>query len=320
MAAGVTAAHSSPLADAAEELYALPLAEFTAARNDRDKRARAEGDPELARQIRLMTKPSAVAWAVNLLVRDPDAELDQFLSLGESLRAAQDNLDRDSIRDLAAQRRTLVSTLARRALGIADRIGHPLSAAATREIEQTLESALADSAAAAAVTSGRLVRALSSVGFDPVDLSDAVAAPDLPPVAGRWEARHSRSGEHPESRDGTARNGTARHGTATAPAKTPKREVEKARREVEDAEGRAEDAAAELDALSRRIDVLARKRETLTAELDALKSTASGLEAELRVLDREASGLGRQRTESSRAAAQAKRAVARAADRLDELT
>lgn len=315
MAAGVTAAHSSPLADAAEELYALPLAEFTAARNDRDKRARAEGDPELARQIRLMTKPSAVAWAVNLLVRDPDAELDQFLSLGESLRAAQENLDRDSIRDLAAQRRTLVSTLARRALGIADRIGHPLSAAATREIEQTLESALADSAAAAAVTSGRLVRALSSVGFDPVDLSDAVAAPDLPPVAGRWEARHSRSGEHPESRDGTARNRTA-----TAPAKTPKREVEKARREVEDAEGRAEDAAAELDALSRRIDVLARKRETLTAELDALKSTASGLEAELRVLDREASGLGRQRTESSRAAAQAKRAVARAADRLDELT
>ncbi|MDQ1552927.1 MAG: hypothetical protein QOK46_5 [Microbacteriaceae bacterium] len=315
MAAGVTAAHSSPLADAAEELYALPLAEFTAARNDRDKRARAEGDPELARQIRLMTKPSAVAWAVNLLVRDPDAELDQFLSLGESLRAARDNLDRDSIRDLAAQRRTLVSTLARRALGIADRIGHPLSAAATREIEQTLESALADSAAAAAVTSGRLVRALSSVGFDPVDLSDAVAAPDLPPVAGRWEARHFRSGDHPESRDGTARVGTA-----LTPAKTPKREVEKARRELEDAEGRAEDAAAELDALSRRIDVLARKRETLTAELDALKSTASGLEAELRVLDREASGLGRQRSESSRAAAQAKRAVARAADRLDELT
>ncbi|MCU1402201.1 MAG: hypothetical protein JWM70_525 [Microbacteriaceae bacterium] len=315
MAAGVTAAHSSPLADAAEELYALPLTEFTAARNDRDKRARAEGDPELARQIRLMTKPSAVAWAVNLLVRDPDAELDQFLSLGESLRAAQDNLDRDSIRDLAAQRRTLVSTLARRALGIADRIGHPLSAAATREIEQTLESALADSAAAAAVTSGRLVRALSSVGFDPVDLSDAVAVPDLAPVAGRWEARHSQSDEHPESRDGTARNGTA-----TAPAKTPKREVEKARRELEDAEGRAEDAAFELDALSRRIDALARKRETLTAELDALKSTASGLEAELRVLDREASGLGRQRTESSRAAAQAKRAVTRAADRLDELT
>lgn len=310
MAAGVTAAHSSPLADAAEELYALPLAEFTAARNDRDKRARAEGDPELARQIRLMTKPSAVAWAVNLLVRDPDAELDQFLSLGESLRAARDNLDRDSIRDLAAQRRTLVSTLARRALGIADRIGHPLSAAATREIEQTLESALADSAAAAAVTSGRLVRALSSVGFDPVDLSDAVAAPDLAPVAGRWEARHSRSDEHPGSRDGKG----------MAPAKTPKREVEKARRELEDAEGRAEDAAAELDALSRRIDVLARKRETLTAELDALKSTASGLEAELRVLDREASGLGRQRSESSRAAAQAKRAVARAADRLDELT
>jgi hypothetical protein len=310
MAAGVTAAHSSPLADAAEDLYALPLAEFTSARNDRDKRARSEGDPELARQIRLLAKPSAVAWAINQLVRDPGAELDQFLSLGESLRAAQDSVDRDSIRDLAAQRRKLVSALARRALGIAERFGHPPSAVATREIEQTLEAALADSAAAAAVTSGRLVRALSSVGFDPVDLAEAVAAPDLAPVAGRATARPSLSGEHPES-PGAA---------GTAPAKTPKRELEKARRELEDAEGRAEDAAAELDALSRRIDALTRKRESLTAELDALKSTASGLEAELRVLDRETSGLGRQHTESSRAAVQANRAATRAADRLDELS
>jgi hypothetical protein len=313
MAARVAAANTSALpnpslADAAEDLYARPLAEFTATRAAREKQARAGGDAELARQIHLLAKPSAVAWAVNQLVRDRDAELDQFLSLGESLRAAQDSLDRDSIRELTAQRRQLVSALTRRAMGIAEGLGHPLSGAATREVEQTLEAALADSAAAAALTSGRLLRALSTVGFDPVDLSAAVALPELAPVRGNAPIRPA--DEHPRTKDAAGK----------ARAKTPKREREKARRELEDAEGRADDAAAELDALTRRLDAIGRKREALTAELDALKSTATGLEAELRVLEREASGLGRQRTESSRASAQAKRAVTRAADRLDELT
>jgi hypothetical protein len=312
MAAGAVAAHN-PLADAAEELYALPLAEFTAARNERDKRARTEGDLEAARQIRLLAKPSAVAWAVNQLVREPGAELGQFLDLGDSLRAAQDSLDRDSIRELTSRRRKVVSALAGRAVAIATGRGHSLSGAAAREIEQTLEAALADAAAADAVTSGRLLRGLSSVGFDPVDLSDAVAVPGLAPVRGgairgTSGGQRSRQDEHPPP------------AAETAPARTPKRELEKARRELEDAAGRAEDAAAELDALTRRMDAIARKRESLTAELDALKSTASGLEAELRVLEREASSLVRQRTESSRAAVQAKRAATRAAGRLDELS
>jgi hypothetical protein len=311
MAAGAVAEHT-PLADAAADLYARPFTEFTAARGARDKQARAEGDLELSRQIRLLTKPSAVAWAINQLVRDPDAELDRFLSLGESLRAAQDSLDREAIRELTTQRRERVSSLAGRAVTVAEKLGHPLSEAATREIERTLEAALADSAAAAAVTSGRLVRSLSSVGFDPVDLSDAVAAPELAPI--HATASEGRQGGHP----GPDATGTA--ATKTAPKKTPKRELEKARRELDDADGRAEDAAAELEALTRRLDTINRKRETLTAKLDALKSTASGLETELRVLDREASGLGRQRTESTRTAAQAKRAAARAADRLDELS
>jgi hypothetical protein len=309
MAAGAVAT-PGPLADAAADLYALPLAEFTSARNERDKRARAEGDVELARQIRLLAKPSAVAWAVNQLVRDPGAELDQFLSLGESLRAAQESLDRDGIRELASRRRKVVSALAGRAGAIAERLGHPLSGAAIREFEQTLEAALADSSAAAAVTSGRLVRALSSVGFDPVDLSDAVAAPDLPPL---HAVAQTRSHDHP------VQDAPRAPAARKAAAKASKRELEKARRELEDAEGRAEDAAAELEALTRRMDAITRKRGSLAAELDALKATASGLEAELRVLDREASGLGRQRTESSRAAAQAKRAVARAVGRLEEL-
>jgi hypothetical protein len=207
MAAGPVAAHT-PLADAAEELYALPLAEFTAARGARDRRARAEGDLELARQLHLLAKPSAAAWAVNQLVRDPDANLDPFLFLGESLREAQDTLDRDAIRELTAQRRKQVSALAGRAAAVAENLGHPLSAAAAREIEQTLEAALADSAAAAAVTSGRLLRALSSVGFDPVDLSDAVAAPELAPI--HVSAQRLHRGEHPrQDAAGTAATKTS---------------------------------------------------------------------------------------------------------------
>ena len=63
--------HSSDmdLDSVADELYGLPLDEFTTTRNEHAKQARDAGDRELADQIRAMSKPTQAAWLVNQLVR-----------------------------------------------------------------------------------------------------------------------------------------------------------------------------------------------------------------------------------------------------------
>lgn len=66
------------LAAAASELYGLPPGDFTAARNERAKAARAEGNALLAKQVGRLPKPSTAAWAINMLARRRAQELPRF--------------------------------------------------------------------------------------------------------------------------------------------------------------------------------------------------------------------------------------------------
>ena len=100
------------MADEADDLYALPLNEFTRARNELAKRLR---DPS----IRELKKPSVSAWAVNLLVRRESDQIDSVLQLAESLRAAAEALDGDELRALTRQRRQLTTALASAAKSLA---------------------------------------------------------------------------------------------------------------------------------------------------------------------------------------------------------
>lgn len=157
-----------------EDLYALPPEDFTAARTAWAKAAKAAGDAALSKQIAVQRRPTTSAWLVNRLTREAPELLDELLALGSALGAAQAAGRADELRELGRQRRELVAALAARA--VAD-VRRPVTASTRAEVEQTLEAALADPASAAAVRSGRLVRALSFAGFGGVKLSGAVAAP-----------------------------------------------------------------------------------------------------------------------------------------------
>ena len=156
------------------DLYALPPEEFTAARTAAAKAAKASGDAATAKQIAALRRPSTSAWLVNRLARGSADLLEQLLSLGPALAAAQTAGSADDLRELGRQRRELVSAVTDRAVADADR---PVTAAVRTEVEQTLEAALADPPSADAVRSGRLVRALSFAGFGGVELEGAVADP-----------------------------------------------------------------------------------------------------------------------------------------------
>jgi hypothetical protein len=73
------------LEDSIDELYRLPLGEFTAARNALAKTLK--GDD--SRRVRALAKPTVVPWAVNQLFWQSRPVYDRLMKSGRALRAAQ---------------------------------------------------------------------------------------------------------------------------------------------------------------------------------------------------------------------------------------
>jgi hypothetical protein len=151
--------------DIADELYALPPREFTAARNARAKEARQAGDTDLAKRITALGKPTMTGWLTNQLVRERSDEIRALLELGASLREATASLAGDELKELSRQQRQVVRALVRQARELADASGHPASEDTARGVEQTLHAALADEGAAQQLAAGHLTGVLSTAGF-----------------------------------------------------------------------------------------------------------------------------------------------------------
>lgn len=132
------------LREAAEQLYALPLEAFTASRNALAKELRST-DRDLGESVRRLPKPVLAAWVVNAFARRRTAELDDLLHLGAPLREAQRDLAGDALRDLTVKAHPLVRDGTRQALSAAPEAGAEASDAATRQVEQTLRAAMAES-------------------------------------------------------------------------------------------------------------------------------------------------------------------------------
>lgn len=151
--------------DIADELYALPPREFTAARNARAKEARQAGDTDLAKRITALGKPTMTGWLTNQLVRERSDEIRALLELGASLREATASLAGDELKELSRQQRQVVRALVRQARELAGAAGHPASEDTARGVEQTLHAALADERAAEQLAAGHLTGVLSTAGF-----------------------------------------------------------------------------------------------------------------------------------------------------------
>jgi hypothetical protein len=163
---------------AADELYAVLPSEFVGARDARARQARSSGAEKLAEQLKALRRPSAAAWLVNLLARS-DPGLSPLTDLADQLRDAQTNLDASAMKAHGQERGRIVAELVERAVALGGEADPQFRAspAVREQVAATLTAAVADPAAEAAVTSGRLVSPLSYAGFGEVDLTDAVATP-----------------------------------------------------------------------------------------------------------------------------------------------
>ena len=80
---------AEPLVRESQKLYALPLSEFTLARNARAKALKRD-DPELAAAVAALPKPSVAAGALNELVHEDPSEIRALIQSGRRLRQAQE--------------------------------------------------------------------------------------------------------------------------------------------------------------------------------------------------------------------------------------
>jgi len=173
------------LAGIADQLYAGPFDNFVASRSAAAKGLLDGGPatPELrarVAEVRALPKPSVSAWTVNMLAWHRPETLRDLAELGLAMRRAQADLDAGTLRTLARQRRTALAATVETARAFAEQQGRKISGTIAAEVEDTLRAATADEGAAAAIRSGRLLRALSADGVDVVELAGAVAVPDAP--------------------------------------------------------------------------------------------------------------------------------------------
>ena len=308
------------LASAAEELYALSPGDFTAARDERAAQARAAGDRDLAQAIGGLRRPVVSAWLVNQLAREAGDQVAELVALGESLRQAQQDLAGERVRELSMQRRTLVAALVAEAKRIAARDGRPAGLQVEREVEATLQAALADSGAAAAVRAGCLASPLSYAGLGVGDAASVATRGRRAPAA----SRTAPAGEKAERKP--VRPAQAR---AKRPRETPAER--EARRAAEDAERQARQAAAEEERRANKIAeaqrAVGQATETLADATDALdqaeqrvtsaRAAQESARQQVERLDQELSLAVAEESRANRAVRDAQRgkeAAARAAD------
>lgn len=162
----------------AEELYRLTPREFTQSRNAKASVARTAGDTLLASQLKGLRKPSVGAWLANLLAIEQPKEVDRLISLGARLRASAGHQEGERIRTVSKEKHEVVSNLLAEARSSASRKGQPVSEAALRELEGTLDAAFSDADAAQELRRGQLTVSLQYSGLG------LVAEPSTLPTAG----------------------------------------------------------------------------------------------------------------------------------------
>jgi hypothetical protein len=206
------------LSQAADDLYGLVPAQFTAARDEQARQARSAGQRDTAAEIKKLPRPTAGAWLVNQLVRGAPAQMDQLFEIGQLLQEAQRELDGERMRELSVRRRQIINELVPEAARLAAAADLPASAAVLGEVRATLEAALADPAAGEAVKSGRLARALTYAGLGEVDLTAALAGPSPTGRAAQERRAPTRAGAPAAGRAPATTTATTTGGASTGPS------------------------------------------------------------------------------------------------------
>jgi len=159
-----------------DHLYALPLEEFTPARDAAAKEIRKAGDRETAAVVAKLPKPTPAAWAANQVAREQPELIEAMLDAGAALREAQEaavsgaggrGLREATLAERAAVDAVMSAATAHRPAG------RPLSRAMADRLRTTLHAAAGDESIREALAEGRLVSEAQAGGAWPFALEPA---------------------------------------------------------------------------------------------------------------------------------------------------
>jgi DNA repair exonuclease SbcCD ATPase subunit len=301
------------LDEVADELYAVAPEDFIALRKTRQDEARDDGDKALAKHIGTLPKPSAAAWACNLLVRAHREQIEGLVELGSLLRDAQENLAGDELKALNRQRAQLLAALTRQASTLAREQGRPISTSVADQVEDTLRAAMTEPEAGEALMSGRLTAPMSYSGMGTVTGRPELRLVPPPAPAKDGVPRTVRKKAAPAAGQGepaAERREREREERRKAAEEKHRRELARARLAADDAEAAAGEARSAADEHRRQAGELAARHADLEGRVEELAD-------QLAAAERDAAEAAAAHKRAQRRSAAADREAAEAADARD---
>jgi len=251
---------------AVEDLYGLPLEEFTKARDALAKSTTKEEGKEAGAAVKALKKPSVAAWALNQLARRHPDEVSSLLEAGARLRRAQtaalEGGDPEELRAAGRAEAGEVDALAGLARSILAEAGRPGSEAQQDRIVSTLRAAAVDPVGGEQLRRGVLTAELSPAGFGfgmgtndgDLDLEAALAASTkAPPRRSREEEKARREEERVRAEEeARAAERAQRHREWDSELKKALAHADRLKAKADDAAAQARAAEADAkDALER---------------------------------------------------------------------
>jgi hypothetical protein len=156
------------MTDRLRELFAVPPAEFVAARDALAKELRASRREDEAKEVASLRRPTAPVWAVNQLARRAPSDVEELLDSSERVEKAQlRGAAGDELRAAMSAQRAALAKLERGAEQILRGAGLQSSPAALRTMQSTLQAAATGAREMRErLRSGTLLEELEPAGFE----------------------------------------------------------------------------------------------------------------------------------------------------------
>ena len=280
------------LEDEIDDLFKLPLAEFTSARNALAARLKKEGRADDAERVKLLAKPSVSAWTVNQLYWDHREAFDQLIATGKRFRPTQASMrgSLDARREALVQLSDLATELLRDA-------GHNPSQDTIHRVTTTLEALSAYALLSDGPTPGRLTSDVDPPGFASLAslMSGGRAVEPTPTKSGAATAKKPsvivdvRKIQQAKIAAAKASLQDAKRSLADARTRAQSLEAaqKKANAEAKEAEKRLEKATAASKDATRRAQTVAAEAQEATQALEDAKRTLAKATKELESLLRD---------------------------------
>ena len=297
-----------------DDLFQLPLADFTAARNTLASQLKKAGRADEAARVKGLSKPSISAWAANQLFWRHRAAFDRLMKSGEAFRSAQAaqlaGKSADLRKPLEARREAL-GELSRLAARLLTDAGHALTPDTMRRVTTTLEALSTYAGAADGPTPGQLVDDVDPPGFETL-------AALVPTVGGAKQKEGAGAvlrfdpGKKKTPRKGAKDDPQQQEADRKAQVAAARAAVHEAERTLRDAQRAAEKAEAALKAAAARLKTAEREKADLEAALERATTSLNEARQEARRVTGGAE-------DAAQAVTEAEQALDTARRRLDEL-